>query len=272
MASLSGVIADTTNTTAGSQYLRTASSFDIASGTCDGLQLMHKFGYNPDVDIGTTEIVSSMGVTRSAYQGWLELSSTVHVTSNSANDDAAGTHARKVMIMGLDQNWDEASEEVTLVGNSDSAETTTRWLRVYRAYVTSAGALINSNDAVLTVESALGEDMAEIPAGEGQTQMAMYTVPRGKTAYLMDMHIAPNWPNPCAIGVWKRENTATAGDYQADRLIYNAPASVVGGSLASSYGCATLPERTDIWAEATASANNTVIGFTMDIVVKDNVT
>ena len=81
-------------------------------------------------------------------------------------------------MTGLDTNWEEVSQTVTLAG-SGTATLPTSLRRVYRAYVAGSQAPTGN----ITIASG-GTTYAQITNGENQTLMAVYTVPAGKTLYL----------------------------------------------------------------------------------------
>jgi len=110
------------------------------------------------------------------------------VSSSSANDAALGTGARTVSVQGLDQNYNEVAETVTLTGQTEVLTTNT-FIRVFRAFVITAG---SGETAAGTIYVGTGTVTAGVPAtvyaeialGENQTTMATWTVPAGYTFYV----------------------------------------------------------------------------------------
>ncbi len=119
---------------------------------------------------------------------YLSAAKVMTVSSDDAADDAAGTGARTVQIFGLDANYVEINETVTLV--STTAVTTTQsYLRVFRMQVLTAGSGEANVGTVYTGASTVAsgvptEKYAAISPTENQTLMAVWTVPAGKTAYM----------------------------------------------------------------------------------------
>lgn len=150
-----------------------------ARGLVAGVTMLRKFGHRTSVSTSFVPVWS-----KGAAVTWLTSAGTVDVVSNSANDDAAGSHAQKVTVEGLDSNWAELTEEVSLTG-SGTAQSTGSFIRVNRAYVSQVGTYGNSNAAVIEVQDSAGSNvLAHIPLGDGQTQQLIYTVPAGKTLYV----------------------------------------------------------------------------------------
>jgi len=92
-----------------------------------------KFGFNPDVD-DSEETVWAQG----GLYSYLSSASILKVSSSSTADDSAGTGARTVQLYGLDANYNEINETVTLDGQT-AVNTTNSFLRINRMVVRSAG-------------------------------------------------------------------------------------------------------------------------------------
>jgi hypothetical protein len=133
----------------------------------------HKFGAVPSMSVGTTGSVWDIDDT---LYPWSSLTSASTLTV----DRASASDADKVVtIIGLDGNYNQISENVTLTSATGNA-TTQSFLRVYRAYMYN-GSAINVGNIDIKISSTT---IARITAGKGQTLMAIYTVPAGYTAYL----------------------------------------------------------------------------------------
>ena len=210
-----------------------------ATGTVVGDSSVYKFGVNEDVN-ATLETVWEGGGLYS-YP-----SSAVAMTVTSAG--GATDNGVKVIVQGLDANYDEQSEEVTLAG-SGTATTIATFIRVFRAYI--------SNDQVPTGAISItngGTTYAYIN-GDHQTLMAIWTVPRGYTAYLKQTDITVHTeqnnkygtvtivakePN----GVFRTQDAFTAESETVTRK-YSTPV--------------TFPEKTDIEVRGIASSSNAAL-------------
>jgi len=76
-------------------------------------EFIHKFGYNPDIANSNETIWSQGGV-----YTYPTSASTMYISSSSTADTAAGTGARTATVSGLDANFDEISETVSLNGQA----------------------------------------------------------------------------------------------------------------------------------------------------------
>jgi len=118
----------------------------------------------------------------------------LEVLSSSANDTSAGSGARTITVTGLDANWAEISQVITMNGVTPVA-VPTALLRVYKVVVTTSGtypATLNtgSHAGTITVRVAgAGATWQSINAASGfpagEASICSYTIPLGKTGYLI---------------------------------------------------------------------------------------
>lgn len=170
----------------------------IAAGITDGYSSVNKFGRNPDIDTATTpeDLWGGSGL----YTGFpVSTSEPVEVLSSSANDAAAGTGLRTVTIQGLNQDWVQTSETLTLNGLTPVQSVNT-YRRVHTMRGVTAGSG-GSNAGTITVRHATTEAdvFLVMQIGYNQTNCAAYTIPAGYKGYLMS-----------SFGTLRGTNTGTA--------------------------------------------------------------
>jgi hypothetical protein len=199
--------------------------FDVASGTIPTDLVVTKFSANEVV--GTTYEDIWDGPASSLT--YLTTAATLEAISDSVNDTAAGTHARKIIVYGLDENWDLISEEITLAGTSASSATTATFIRVYRAIVSEVGAYGNANDGNITIRvSSAGATQAYISfestpdIGHAQTRMSHFTIPRGYKGYLLWADVGFAASKVVNFNILIRENANnTSSNFRAWRNIFH---------------------------------------------------
>ena len=160
----------------------------VARGQISYHKTNFKFGFNSDID-DSLETVWTQGGLYSHPSS----ASTMTVSSSSTADTSAGTGARTVEISGLDSDYNEVSETITLNGQT-AVTTTNTYIRMNRAIVRSAGSG-EQNAGVIYVGT--GTVTAGVPAnkyatiavGDNQTLMCVWTVPAGYSAYLTQADI-----------------------------------------------------------------------------------
>jgi len=166
-------------------------NLQVSRGQVAYHETQFKFGFNPDIDDSLETIWAEGGL-----YSYLSAASVLKISSSSTDDASAGTGARTITISGLDANYDEISESVTLNGQT-AVNTTQSFLRVFRMIVNTAGSG-NQNAGVIyagtgTVTSGVpANKYGTIAVGDNQTLMCFWTVPRGYTAYLYQVDISMN--------------------------------------------------------------------------------
>ena len=143
---------------------------DIARGLVCDVSCVNKFGYHgADVSASTVETVwdGNGSVTIMPYP----TAGVITVTDNTTDT------GENVVVEGLDANYNLQSETVAVGGTG-----TLTFSRVFRAFMESTD---NTSDVGINQG---GTFTALIKAGLGQTQMAVYTVPAGKTAFITKIH------------------------------------------------------------------------------------
>lgn len=143
-----------------------ASNIPIAAGDVAGHSHINKFGHCGTDHGGTATVWDGNSIT-AIYPypaaGVVTMSSTV-----------GGDVGKEVEIQGLDGDYNEVTENVNI--GSTGAVT---FSRIFRARMTSAA---NVGDVTINLGGALA---AQILEGNGQTLMAVYTIPAGKTGYFL---------------------------------------------------------------------------------------
>jgi hypothetical protein len=223
---------------------------------------VNKFGFNPDIDIGTEDIWTHGGK-------WVPpTQARIHqlVSTDDSDNGATATGALTVKVFGLDTNFDEIDETVTLDGDTN-VPTIQEFLRIYRIEVLTVGSgEINAGTITATADTD-GTVTAEIAIGDGQTQMAIYTIPNGFTGYMnvLDIHIDPtnNFLGTLKIKS-KRDNTAPwrtrfqtvhTNNQSSEHHVFNPPKVFVA--------------QEDIVFEFTSSANNIAVSASFDIQLEE---
>ncbi len=252
----------------GQPLLRTTgSSYDwtinISAGDVAGTGYIEKFGMNTDVDSNKETIWDGGEI-----YSYISTAETVAVTSTAGVDSAAGTGARTVEIQGLDANHTLVYETLTVGGGAGTQE----FLRIFRANVVTAGTSGINEGTVSITSSDTSTVLAQIgvdgtgsnAAGRGQTFMALYTVPAGKTAYLTQWTVGCGKQNTDAVatflarpegGAWNAKDiiTVSATTYAKD---YKIPLQ--------------FTEKTDIEIRAYSTTNNSLVSSTFNLLLIDN--
>lgn len=223
-----------------------SANIPIAAGIVDGYSHINKFGYRDTIP-NTFQTVWD-GATDYVYSAAAPVTA---VADNTASDNN-GT----VEVQGLDQNYAPATETLTIGG----AASTTQFVRVFRAL------MITSNTGATNVDHIRiqngGVDEAIINPGAGQTLMALYTIPAGKTGYLLKVNGSINANNDALFRLYTRPfggsfNVKGQFGVFASSFNYDYPVPL------------KFTEKTDIEVKA-LSQNNVGGGAIFDIILVDN--
>lgn len=215
---------------------------------------LFKFGFNPDIN-GSEETVWDAGGIY-AYP-----SAAVAMTATTDAGTPANDNGVKILIQGLDADYNEVSQEITLAG-SGTATTTQTFIRVYRAYV--SGSQEPTGNINITNG---GTTYARVSLGENQTLMSTWTVPAGYTAYLSHLNIA--------------SGTTNNNQYITVKLIAREFGGVFRTQLKQSIGSGSVAdfimeyplsflEKTDIEIRALSSGSNNLVSSNFTIIYIKN--
>lgn len=208
---------------------------------------LFKFGFNPIVGTGE-ETVWDVG-------GLYSYPNSATAMKVSSSDDA---DTSTVTISGLDENYDEASEEVTLTGQA-AITTTTTFIRVFRAIVTAdepSGDIYIGEGAVASGVPAT--IYAKISQGENQTLMALWTVPRGRTAYLYGCTVSSGTSQSNKFATAKLKMRPPSQVFQTKAVV-----TVHNGFIDFDFGVPLrLEPKTDIEFRASTSSGEDAISCT----------
>lgn len=138
--------------------------------------------------IGTTPQTITTAVTAGSAYVYPAAATVMEVSSSSANDTAAGTGARTILVVGLDANYNSISETVTLNGQT-AVNTVNSYLRITYTELLTTG---SGNGIAGTLYIGTGALTAGVPAviywqmeaTYNNFSFAGFTVPAGYTAYI----------------------------------------------------------------------------------------
>lgn len=224
------------------------------------------FGYNPDVDTSEESVWPDGGTVPHPT-----VASVLKVSSSDANDTSAGTGARTVFIKGLDGDYNEVSETVTLNGQT-AVNTTNSYLYVNYFYVATVGSG-GSNAGNINVGT--GVVTAGVPAvlydiiaiGYNNRTTAHYCIPAGYTGYMMQGQFSSGQASgaTAVTGFLKQHGTDSV-------LRVGAVSTVNNGTADFTFELPyIIPEKNCVGATAIgAAANNAVSAYFNILLIKNN--
>lgn len=232
-----------------------AERIQLAAGVIAGASFNHKFGATPEMSQNQTGSVWDVDDT---LYPWSTYSSAavVNIERNNAADEGKEVH-----VQGLDANYEPVEDIITINGTDTLG--TVQFIRVNRAFTTSG---TNTGNIDIEYGAAGGTTIARITAGKGQTLMAVYTVPKGKTAYIMQGTMTVKSGADATGDMFVRY----AGQ-DAFRVGHSFEVSGDGGQYFYPFSIPIkVPQKSDIDIRATVRSNNARVTAAFDIVLLDN--
>lgn len=225
----------------------------VSRGLIPGHKRVLKFGYNGEVQ-NVEETVWDLG----GLYAYPSSAVTLTATSSSGATDSG----IEVTIQGVDTNYNELSEAVTLDG-SGTATTTGSFLRVYRAFVSGSTSSAGSIDITNG-----GTTYANIAVAEQQTLMSLWTVPAGYTAYLFQIDATAFTVQNNKVATVRMLTREFNGVFRTQNKF-----DLFEGSYHQDITCPQpIPEKTDIEFRAIADSSNADlrVAATFDILYIEN--
>lgn len=222
------------------EHMTTSNVFlDVARGHYNNLKPINIFGFNRTVDTSFETIWNDGG-------GYVypSVSSVLSVSSSSALD------TMNVLISGLNSDYVEISETVTLTGVS-AVSTTQAFFRINSAVILSGS---NAGNIFIKIGNTLH---SYIEAEQGATQACVYTVPAGKSLYLLRIDITSGTVNPNKFLTYRQSLRSSNGrvlrvaesTWQANQQSFNRQVPFVIG------------EKTDFQFEAKSSSGSNEVSI-----------
>lgn len=194
----------------------------LMGNTNSGEVIVHKFGQNSAVST-TLVPVSEGGIYRTPQ---VSGATKLRIKAGDAGDTAAGAGARAIHIEGLNASGDIIKEVIPTAGASAGADSVNTYLRLFRAFVYESGTYATtgtgSHVADVVIENAAGtEDWATVALNgypDSQTEIGWYTIPRGKTGFIITLDYSVDATKITTLQLISRAGILeTAAPYEAMR-------------------------------------------------------
>jgi len=234
-----------------SHYIDGDLALNIARGVTRASNI-HKFGAVPAMSQNQTGTIWDVSDTTYPWSAFDTAGILVAAQANASDNN------KTVVVIGLDSDYNEISEEFTL-SSSGTVDGTSIFKRVYRAYMTDGDNVGNVSF------SRGGTEVLRITAGKSQTLMAIYTVPAGYTAYIMQ-----------GVGTIQSGADATGNmfvRYAGQSAFRIGHTFEVSGGGQYTYNFAVpmaIPAKSDIDVRATVRSNNARFTAAFDIILIPN--
>ncbi len=242
---------------------------EVNQGNVEGAVLIHKFGSNPAV--GTAHVDIWEGGPSAGSLQWMTAAETMDIISTDIIDDiSTGVGARNVVITGLGDSFEELGETIAL--DTVVVTTVNAYRRILTARVDDVGTYTGTNTGDISITgSSSGTLQGFIVAQESRTSQTHYTIPAGKTGYLLRASITMNANKEVNVNIHNRPGAdIVAAPFKASVHLHHwdGLATPIEERFLANH---VLPEKTDVWfdGEVTSTPAGS-IDVDYDILLIDN--
>ena len=223
----------------------------VARGQIPGHQFVHRMARVPEMSNNATGTLWDVNDTVYPWSAW-DTAGVISIARASTSDAD-----KDVTLVGLDADYNEFTETVTLTDVSGNTSTNS-FKRIESARMN--GTSVNVGDVTVTKG---GTVVAKVNAGVGQSLMGIYTVPAGYTAFLHQ-----------GVMTIKTGGDATGTFYYrvpGDRFLIGHTFEVASSEY--HYGFTSpfaVPEKSDIDVRASVRTNNSIVTSAYDLTLIRN--
>jgi len=223
----------------------------VARRQIPGHTFVHRMARVPSMSVNTTGTLWDVNDTVYPWSAW-DTAGTISIARASASDAD-----KNVIVVGLDEDYNEFTETITLTAASGNTSIND-FKRIES--VRMNGTSVNVGNVTITKG---GTTVARINAGIGQSLMGIYTVPAGYTAYLTQ-----------GVMTIQEGADATGTFYYripGDRFLVGHTFEVASSEYHYGFTCPfALPEKSDLDVRATVRTNNAILTAAYDLILIQN--
>ncbi len=237
---------------------------DVARGIMQGQSLRRIIGFHV-VDDSEDAIWGQGG----DFLGFLQSAQQLEVVSTDTTDDAGDNGCREVTVEYLDGSFNSQTTTVIPDGQTPVNLTPGLVFRINRSYCTSVGLCAEStpsttcaNEGIITItKDGGGAVVSHIPAGDGESMGAHFTVPNGSNAYLRSISLsaAGSANKEVNLRLWARRAVDdVSAPFTPKRKIWELR-DFFGRDLYETFDYSiSFPEMTDIWFSGIRTGSTSV--------------
>lgn len=246
-------------------------ALNIAQGNVVGQSTVHKFGRGADIDTADGFVVLWDGAEYNVALKTYTYSTSADIDRISS-DNASDTEP--IEILGLDTNWDLVTQTKTLTGQTPVA-LDTPLIRVFRMKNVGTSDIAGNVFCFVNVTTTLGvpdtitNTRAMINNGNNQTLMALYTIPAGKTGYIISWYAALSSAKASSLNNMEMKARPFGGVFQ---LKHTSTLSSTGSSHVQHtyFVPQSFPAKTDFVMLSDSSVNDNAVSAGFDLVLIDD--
>jgi len=240
--------------------------FEVVKGNISGHKPAIIVAHNQDVDTASAEDIWEGG----GFLVYLTAAETMEIASSDATDTSAGVGARTVLVSGLDTNYNEISETVTMNGVAN-VTTSNSYLRIHSLKVVTVGTDFDNAGNITATATTAATLQCLMGVGESISKNSQFTIPANKTGYILKTDFASTKTGAGQLPVVEfkcKVKTLNGAWIQLfDVKFDTASESVV---LIDQPVMIAIEEKTDIRTEVSTTQNNTEVFLRLYLMLVDN--
>jgi hypothetical protein len=156
-------------------------------------------------------------------------------------------------------------------GVSATTATTALFLRIQRVEVKEVGTYSGTNSGTIDVRVSGGGNVhARIIPGDCRSGKSHYTIPNGKTGFLVYVNAQVESTKTATIALRTRIDADTISAPFAPGRLGHHWHGVAEGFIREFLSIRKAPEKTDVWFTAIPGAMNTLVDVMYDVILIDN--
>jgi len=193
---------------------------------------------------------------------WQSTAVPLEILSDNVNDTSAGTGVRTVFVIGLDDDYETITETVTMNGLTP-ANLVNSYMRVNMMISVTVGDTGSNEGLIILKRQANPAVQRSMSPFANRSLDGIYTVPAGKTAYLMQHTASCNKGNDAISSFYRR---AEGGVFRrlAGIPLYQNHFNKVFEVFPS------IPEKEDIELTSVSTNPSTTVFTTQQLLLRDN--
>lgn len=240
--------------------------YNIQRGVVPGYTYKQRHAYSSEVS--ATFFSCMWNIAPPTTYNFLLASQTLQISSTNANDTAAGTGARTVLIEGLDSNYDQISETISLNGTA-GVTTANSYFRINSLTTQTYGTDKRNRGDIYLGSGVIIAGVNSIPhslivAGANISEIGVLTVPRGYTFILYDYNVAVSAGKEATLRARVRTSPSSPFTYGGGTSVFEKRTDTFETTLS------IIPEQNDIEVLAIANSANTKVVLDLQTALVDN--
>lgn len=193
---------------------------------------------------------------------WPSVASQLQIVSTDANDTVLGNGARTIMLVGLDENFMEYIEVVSMNG-INNVTTTGSFIRINSAHVITSGNAGGCVGEITITHITDNNIISYIEIGSNRSLQAVFTVPSSKKALIVELGATTGKGKSVILEYYAKPENETFTLRHESQLYQNS--TLLKPKIPYSF-----PSKTDFHVKGSSDVSSTEVSLYVDLILIDN--